>query len=54
LPDHPLVEDAEQVDIHAWLQADLASPDTYYTDAGASEPDSAEPPNKVYLPLVNR
>ena len=32
LPDETLVEEAELVDTNAWLQTDLNTPDTYFTD----------------------
>lgn len=53
-PDETIVEDAELVDTSAWLQADLTTPDSYFTDVGASEPTSIELNNTLYLPLIQQ
>lgn len=53
-PDDTTVEDAELVDTSAWVQADLTTPDSYYTDVGATEPTGIELNNKLYLPLIQQ
>lgn len=53
-PDETTVEDAELVDTSAWVQADLTTPDSYFTDVGATEPTSFELNNKLYLPLIQQ
>lgn len=49
-----MVEDAELVDTSAWVQADLTTPDSYFTAVGASEPTGMELSNKLYLPLIQQ
>lgn len=53
-PEDTTVKDAELVDTSAWGQADLTTPDTYFTDVGATEPTGVELSNKVYLPLIQQ
>ena len=53
-PEDTTVEDAELVDTSAWVQADLTTPDSYFTDVGATEPTEIELNNKVYLPLIQQ
>ncbi|MEZ4733365.1 MAG: hypothetical protein R3E79_40230 [Caldilineaceae bacterium] len=41
-PDETTVEDAELVDTSGWVQADLATPDTYFSDVGTTEPTGVD------------
>lgn len=54
LPDESPDAAADQVDTSAWLQADLNSPDTYFTDDAASVPEGTSLNNKLYLPVIQR
>ena len=51
-PQQTTVAEAAQVDTSAWFQADLTTPDNYFTDVGAT--GSVTLDNRIYLPAVRR